>query len=74
MEDLHRRTIKLLKRHAPGLQAALVREDRHVIIDFALGEAKVRITMAKTPSCADHEIRNTCTLVCKGLGLPKIRH
>ena len=70
----HRRVIKRLKLHAPGLQAVVVRENRHVVVDFILLDAVARITMSKSPCNPEHEYRNACSDVCKALGLAKIVH
>lgn len=74
MLDHHRRIIKLLKRHAPGLRAELVRESRHVVMDFIYEGQTVRITMSKTPKTPAYEVQNSCADVCKALNLPKIVH
>ena len=72
MEDHHRRVIKAMQRHAPGVVATPVRETKHVVVDFVLGDKTYRAVMSKSPRDADNMLRNTCTAVCKALGLPKI--
>lgn len=74
MTDLHRRIIKALQKHLPGIQATLVREKKHVVIDFTCGDMTQRVTVSKSPKNKEHEYRNTCTLVCKAFGLSKINH
>ena len=74
MEGRHRRIIRALKRHAPGLAAEVVRETRHITVEFHYGERSIRYTMAGSPSVDEHEFRNTCTFVCKAFDLPRMRY
>lgn len=73
MTDFHRRVIKLLKAHAPGLEAALVRESRHVTLDFSYAGATCRRSISLTPKNPDHALNRVCADVCKALNLPKIQ-
>ena len=72
MEDHHRRVVKAMKRHAPGLVATPVRETKHVVVDFILDGKTHRAVMSKSPRDADNMLRTTCAEICKALGLPKI--
>lgn len=71
MEDLHHRVIKTLKGHVPGLGVALVREKKHVILDFTLGDKTTRTSISKSPRDEDVEHRNACACICRELGIPK---
>jgi len=72
MEDHHRRVIKAMQRHAPGMQATLVRERKHVVVDFALNGKTYRAVMSKSPRDVDHLLRTTTAEICKAFELPKI--
>lgn len=74
MLALHRRIIKALKNHAPDISVELVREKKHVVLDFTHDVSTTRITIAKSPTNADSTYRNACTDVCKALKLPRISH
>lgn len=71
MQDIHRRVIKTLKKHAPGMEATLVRELKHVILDFSYQGKTVRATLSKSPKNPDHAVWNSCAEICKEFGIPK---
>jgi len=73
MEDVHRRIIKIMKRHAPGMTARLVRETRHVLLDFIYKGKVSRATIAKSPRDERHTIEKACANICRDLGLAKPR-
>lgn len=74
MTEHHRRILKILKRHAPGLEAEQVRAARHLVMDFTYRDQTTRVTLSLTPRNVEHAVRNVCTDVCKALNLPKITH
>ena len=74
MEDLHRRVIKAMQHHAPGIRAVLVREKRHVVLDFTFQERTVRAVISKSPKDCEFAYRNACICICRDLHLPKINH
>lgn len=71
MQDIHRRVIKMLEAKLPGIKSELVRETRHVIVDFTYDGRKFRATMAKSPRDTDHAVWNTCKQIRVGLGVVK---
>jgi hypothetical protein len=73
MEDLHRRVIHTLKTHAPGMQAELVREKKHVILDFTYQGVTHRQAISKTPRDEDVQHRSAVASVCKAFNLTKPR-
>lgn len=74
MEDLHRRVIKAMQHHAPGIHAVLIREKRHVVLDFTYQGRTARSVISKSPKNLDFALRNACTCICRDLNLPKINH
>ena len=73
MEDLHRRVIHTLKHHAPGMEAVLVREKKHVILDFIYQGVTHRQAISKTPRDEDQQYRCAVVNVCKAFNLTKPR-
>lgn len=73
MEDLHRRVISTLKHHAPGMEVQLVREKKHVILDFIYQGVTYRQAISKSPRSEGAQYRNAVANVCKAFNLTKPR-